>query len=222
MIEQTPPQGSARPDGSDAGGPAAEHREDHLSYRYYEALGEAAYARAREIEKTSGRPDDPEALEAYAEAAANLTGVTWMAPNQDVMDDPVRMLRIADSLAKLVQADAVEPYSEPQYAGDGMPITLDRRQDLQRISSELFVEAGRLFTGETAQGPGDTADTDTPGGAIASALHEAGGDEDKAVVLQPDKVSHTAEFVLDRLAVAPPEAPPEAVQSEQPALAAAA
>jgi hypothetical protein len=216
IAEQTPPQDSARAD-ANIGDLRPGVRPDQLTYTHYEALGEAAYAHARELER-SLEADGATVAEAYEDAARNLTAVTWMAPNGEVMDDPVRLLKISDSLAKVAQAEVVKPYSEQQYDWNGEPIEIDRRQNLRRISSELLIAAGKLIEGADGQEPGgetgDEAAADAkPAEAISTAVAEAGGDADNVVVLHPAKVARTAEYVIEQL-TGEHDIPPESAQLE--------
>ena len=216
IAEQIPPQDSVRTDGN-VGDLRPGIRQDQLTYTHYQAVGEAAYTRARELERTL-EPGDPGVTEAYEYAARNLTAVTWMAPNGEVMDDPVRLLKISDSLAKVAQAEVVEPYSEQQYDFDGQPIEIDRRQNLQRISSELLIAAGKLIEGtaglEADDGTaGEAAAAAKPAEAISTAVEEAGGGADNVVVLNPAKVAQTAEYVIEQL-TGEHDIPPESAQLE--------
>lgn len=216
IAEQTPPQDSARADGN-VGDLRPGIRPDQLTYTHYEAVGEAAYTRARELERDL-EADDPRVAEAYQYAARNLTAVTWMAPNAEVMEDPVRMLKISDSLAKVAQAEVVEPYNEQQYDLNGEPIEIDRRQNLQRISSELLIAAGKLIEktdGQEAdaEAGGEAAAAAKPAEAISTAVTEAGGGADNVVVLNPAKVAETAEYVIGQL-TGEHDIPPESAQLE--------
>lgn len=204
-----------RPEDGPAGGRFDGIRQDHLTYEYYEEVGEAAYARAQELERLHGS-DDPQAMQAYVEAASNLVAVTWMAPNERVMNDPIRMLRVSDSYAKLVQADQVPAYREPQLDDKGDLI--DRRDNLRRISSELLVEAGRLLMGGVGQEE-DGVDTVGPAevisAAVAEAAEEAGGTEEgNVIVLRPDRVARTAEYAIEQLTTGSHEIPPTTEQLE--------
>lgn len=217
IAEQTPPQDSARADGN-VGDLRPGVRQDQLTYTHYEAVGEAAYTHARELERSLEDPEDPRIAEAYQYAARNLTAVTWMAPNAEVMEDPVRMLKISDSLAKVAQAEVVEPYSEQQYGWDGEPIEIDRRQNLRRISSELLIAAGKLIEGAAGQEAGgetggEAAAAAKPAEAISTAVAEAGGGADNVVVLNPAKVAETAEYVIEQL-TGEHDIPPESAQLE--------
>lgn len=216
IAEQTPPQDSVRADGN-VGDLRPGIRQDQLTYTHYQAVGEAAYTHARELERTL-EPGDPGITEAYEYAAQNLTAVTWMAPNAEVMDDPVRLLKISDSLAKVAQAKVVKPYSEQQYDFDGQPIEIDRRQNLQRISSELLIAAGKLIEGTSGHEADDASAVEAaaaakPAAAISTAVEEAGGGADNVVVLHPAKVAQTAEYVIEQL-TGEHDVPPESAQLE--------
>lgn len=125
----------------------AEQTPPRLTFEEYEARGDRANHLAREHEKAHGLDD--RAAELYWEASRNLLSATGIASSEN-LEDPIRTLKIAGSLDKVVAADKVPPYSEPQYD----PVTrqeIDRTENIRRISRQMLVDAGRMFLVQDAE-----------------------------------------------------------------------
>lgn len=159
----------------------------YKSYAEYEAIADAAYERAHEHEMTHGRTQETGAL--YWEAAQRRIDATWMAGEEQLKNlNPIDSLRIAGSLAIAVETDAIPDYREPQYDEAGQLI--DRRENVQRIYSEMMVEAARQIGSEDGHVElvlDGEAEPVKPSAVIADAIHEGGiatGDEEAAAELE--------------------------------------
>lgn len=201
-VEQMRSQDSARPDDPAAGDPVQAiltasglepviyDRPHPLSYGEWFDRGLRAHSLGMRLEEDEGELT-PAALAAYREAGVSMNAAVWEAPI-DQPADPLRMMVIADSLAKQSMAETVEPYSEPQRDEHGNLI--DRRQNLARISNELAEEARRLMEAEDpAERTAEVKDRSVDEPA------DSGEHQGELIELRPEAVSRTAELAISKL-----------------------
>jgi hypothetical protein len=114
------------------------------TWQEYEAEGIAAYTEAVEREEEHGL--DEATVARYRAASVNLINAHAEGPidhkrRELEKPDPVHLMMIAGSLAKQAQAAEVESYST--YGSRN----IDRRSNLQRISTETMQRASRMMMG---------------------------------------------------------------------------
>lgn len=159
----------------------------YKSHADYVAIADEAYERAHKHEMTHGRTKETGVM--YWEAAQRRIDATWMAGADQLNNlNPIDALRVAGSLAIAVETDAVPDYREPQYDEAGRLI--DRRQNVQRIYSEMMVEAARQIGSEDGHVElvlDGEVEPVKPSAVMSGAIHEGGiatGDEEAAAELE--------------------------------------
>ncbi|HVV25635.1 MAG TPA: hypothetical protein VHC21_01195 [Candidatus Saccharimonadales bacterium] len=130
-----------------ATGASLEHGEPDLTWQEHLAIGDRAYADAVEIEEDQGLD---KALPYYERASKHLLAVTMTGPllNEGKINaepepaDPVRLLKVAGSLAKQAQmTDEHEQYSTVSSQN------VNIKANKQRIAAETLQRASQLLMG---------------------------------------------------------------------------
>lgn len=159
-----------------------------LTWQEHLAKGDLAYAEA--VAREEARGLDNITIEKYEEASKELLAVTATGPivnSESEPADPIRLLKIAGSLAKQAQVASNEFYST--YGSRH----IDVKSNKQKIAAETLQRASRMMMGEESHADHTAMiaefDVESPGEAVVAAAVEAA------------KETGTAEYVFGAEAV---------------------
>jgi hypothetical protein len=182
LAEETPhlTEPPSRP-GSLKSPPRRDTVEDYLE------AGRDAYDNAQRLEREAGELT-PGVIAEYRRASTNLISVTAAETTsftgKPKPSDPIRLLKIADSLAKQAEATDINPYSGPDYQSggrferirtvlpDGTVEQFTPHEYMHRLSRMYVLKASDIFLGGDGSNAHGSIGEPMPG-IIADAAVEA-------------------------------------------------